>query len=70
MGKKAVRTRFNRNILDRELAIFLAVGYAIGRDEFYVHLELLPRIRRAFIRLVLGGYASFFGGASVSRLFT
>ena len=41
MGKKAVRTRFNRNILDRELAVFLAVGHAIGRDEFDVHLEFL-----------------------------
>lgn len=41
MGKKAVRTRFNRNILDRELVVFLAVGLAIGRDEFDVHLEFL-----------------------------
>ena len=41
MRKKAVRTRFNRNILDRELGVFLAVGHAIGRDEFDVHLEFL-----------------------------
>lgn len=48
-------------VLGRELVVFPAVGHAIGRDEFYVHLDLLTRICRAFIRLVLPGTLLLFG---------
>lgn len=48
-------------VLGRELVVFLAIGHAIGRDKFYVHLELLPGIRCAFIRLVLAGTLLLFG---------
>lgn len=48
-------------VLGRELIVLLAVGYAIGRDEFHVHLDFLTRICRAFIRLVLPGTLLLFG---------